>query len=104
MLASLADRARELATERMRGRSPMMILALDRASVELAAGDVVAAERELEVALELARAGHLRDTIAGTAARLSLVVVRRDPARAAALAALSRDNAARCSLRPSPGG
>ncbi len=71
----------------------MMVLALDRASVELAAGDVVAAERELEVALELARAGRLRDTIARTAARLSLVVLQRDPARAEALAALSRDNA-----------
>jgi DNA-binding SARP family transcriptional activator len=90
---TLAERARALASERMRGRSPMMILTLDRASVELSAGEVVAAERELEAALELARAGRLRDTIALTAARLSLVVVRRDPARAAELAALSRDNA-----------
>jgi tetratricopeptide (TPR) repeat protein len=90
---ALAEHARKLALERMRGRSPMMILALDRASVELSAGDVDAAERELEVALELARAGHLRDTIAQTAARLSLVVLQRDPARAEALAALSRDNA-----------
>jgi hypothetical protein len=89
----LLERARELILERMRGRSPMMVLALDHASVELSAGDVVAAERQLEVALELARAGRLRDTIAQTAARLSLVVVQRDPARAEALAALSRDNA-----------
>jgi ATP/maltotriose-dependent transcriptional regulator MalT len=89
---AVADRAREPATKRMRGRSPMIILALDRANVGLAAGEVVAAERELEVALELARAGHLRD-IAQTAARLSLVVLRRDPARAEELAALSRDNA-----------
>jgi len=87
------DRARESVLERMRGRSPMMILALDRASVELSAGDVVAADRQLEDALELARAGRLRDTIAQTAARLSLVVVQRDPARAEALATLSRDNA-----------
>jgi DNA-binding SARP family transcriptional activator len=88
---ALAEHARKLALERMRGRSPMMILALDRASVELSAGDLGAAERELEVALELARAGRLRDTIAQTAARLSLVVVQRDPARAEALAVLSRD-------------
>jgi DNA-binding SARP family transcriptional activator/tetratricopeptide (TPR) repeat protein len=89
----LLERARELVLERMRGRSPMMVLALDHASVELSAGDVVAAERQLEVALELARAGRLRDIIAQTAARFSLVVVQRDPARAEALAALSRDNA-----------
>jgi tetratricopeptide (TPR) repeat protein len=89
----LLERARELVLERMRGRSPMMILALDRASVELAARDIDAAERELEVALELARAGRLRDTIAQTAARLSLVVLQRDPGRAEALATLSRDNA-----------
>jgi hypothetical protein len=61
--------------------------------VELSAGDVVAAERQLEDALELARAGRLRDTISQTAARLSLVVLQRDPARAEALATLSRDNA-----------
>jgi tetratricopeptide (TPR) repeat protein len=90
---ALAERARGLTAERMRGRSPLMILALDRASVQRSAGDVGAAERELEGALELARAGHLRDTIAQTAARLSLVVVHSDPARAEALAALSRDNA-----------
>ena len=90
---ALLDRARELVLERMRGRSPMMVLALDRASVELSAGDVVAAERQLEDALELARAGRLRDTISQTAARLSLVVLQRDPARAEALATLSRDNA-----------
>jgi hypothetical protein len=90
---AVAERARELATERMRGRSPMMILTVDRASVELSAGDVVAAERQLEDALELARAGRLRDTISQTAARLSLVVLQRDPGRAEALATLSRDNA-----------
>ena len=66
---ALLDRARELVLERMRGRSPMMILALDRARVELSAGDVVAAERRGGCA-ELARAGRLRATIS-TAARLA---------------------------------
>ena len=74
-------------------RSPLMVLALDRASVELSAGDVVAAERQLEDALGACRAGRLRDAISRTAARLSLVVLQRDPARAEALATLSRDNA-----------
>ncbi|MGH2499896.1 MAG: hypothetical protein ACRDF0_07390 [Candidatus Limnocylindria bacterium] len=90
---ALLERARELALERMRGRSPMMLVALARASVELAAGDVDAAERELGAALELARAVRLRDTVAQTAARLSLAAVQRDAARAERLAALSRDNA-----------
>jgi tetratricopeptide (TPR) repeat protein len=87
------ERARKLALERMRGRSPMMLIALARASVELAAGDVDAAERELGIALELARAARLRDTVSQTAARLSLAVVQGDAARAERLAALSRDNA-----------
>jgi hypothetical protein len=61
--------------------------------VELAAGDADATEQELAVALELARAARLRDTVAQTAARLSLAVVERDAARAEGLAALGRDNA-----------
>jgi tetratricopeptide (TPR) repeat protein len=89
----LIDRARALALERMRGRSPMLIVARARASVELAAGDFSAAEHELHVALDLARAAGLREPVAQTAARLSLLAVQRDPAEAALLASLSRDNA-----------
>jgi tetratricopeptide (TPR) repeat protein len=89
----LIDRARALALERMRGRSPMLILARARASVELAAGDLGAAEQELRVALDLARAAGLREPVAQTAARLSLLAVQRDPAEAELLASLSRDNA-----------
>jgi hypothetical protein len=70
-----------------------MLIALARVNVEFADGDVDAAERELGVALELARAARLRDTVAQTAARLSLSVVRRDAARAEGLAALSREDA-----------
>lgn len=90
---ALLQRAHELALERMSGRSPMMVIALANASVELAAGDADATEQELAVALELARAARLRDTVAQTAARLSLAVVERDAARAEGLAALGRDNA-----------
>jgi tetratricopeptide (TPR) repeat protein len=61
--------------------------------VELAAGDIDAAENELEIALELARGARLRDTIAQTAARLSLAVVQRDTARAELLASQSREAA-----------
>ena len=71
----LIDRARALALERMRGRSPMLIVARARASVELAAGDLGAAEQELHVALDLARAAGLREPVAQTAARLSLLAV-----------------------------
>jgi len=89
----LIDRARALALERMRGRSPMLIVARARASVELTAGDPGAAEHELHVALDLARAAGLREPVAQTAARLSLLAVHRDPAAAELLASLSRDNA-----------
>jgi len=89
----LIDRARALALERMRGRSPMLIVARARASVELAAGDLGAAEHELHVALDLARDAGLREAVAQTAARLSLLAVQRDPAEAELLASLSRDNA-----------
>jgi tetratricopeptide (TPR) repeat protein len=89
----LIDRARALALERMRGRSPMLIVARARASVELAAGNLGAAEHELHVALDLARAAGLREPVAQTAARLSLLAVHRDPAEAELLASLSRDNA-----------
>lgn len=90
---ALLERARELALEQMRGRSPMMILALAGASIELAAGDVGAAERELTIALDFAREGALRDTIAQTAARLALLALERDLAEAEQLASLSRDSA-----------
>jgi tetratricopeptide (TPR) repeat protein len=90
---ALLERARELALEWLRGRSPIMVLALARASVELAAGDIDAAENQLEVALEFARDAGLRDTIAQTAARLSLAVGQRDVARAKLLASLSREAA-----------
>lgn len=90
---ALLERARGLAFEQMRGRSPMLILALAGASMEREAGELDAEEHELEVALELARDGRLRDTTAQTAARLSLAVVRRDPARAEQLASLSREEA-----------
>jgi ATP/maltotriose-dependent transcriptional regulator MalT len=89
----LIDRARALALERMRGRSPMLIVARARASVELAAGDLGAAEHELHVALDYARDVGLREPVAQTAARLSLLAVQRDPAEAELLASLSRDNA-----------
>jgi DNA-binding SARP family transcriptional activator len=89
----LIDRARTLALERMRGRSPMLIMASAGASVELAADDLGAAERELRVALDLARDVGLRENIAQTAARLSLLAVERDPEQAELLASLSRENA-----------
>jgi tetratricopeptide (TPR) repeat protein len=90
---ALIDRARALALERMRGRSPMLIVARARGSVELAAGDLGAAEHELYLALDLARDAGLRDSVAQTAARLSLLAVQRDPAEAGLLASVSRDNA-----------
>lgn len=90
---ALIDRARTLALERMRGRAPMLIVASARASIELSAGDLRAAERELLVALELALDLGLRENIAQTAARLSLLAVRRDTERAELLASVSRENA-----------
>ena len=90
---ALAERAHTLTLERMRGRSPLLILARARASIELAAGDHGAGEHELRVALDLARDVGLRDTVAQTAAELSLLVVRRDPAEAAQLASISRASA-----------
>jgi len=89
----LIDRAQTLTLERMRGRSPMLIVASAHASVELAAGDLGAAERELRAALDLARDIGLRENIAQTAARLSLLVVERDPDQAELLASLSREKA-----------
>jgi hypothetical protein len=71
----------------------MLIVARAWAGVELAAGALGAAEHKLRVALELARDAGLREEIAQTAARLSLLAVLRDPAEAELLAALSRDNA-----------
>jgi tetratricopeptide (TPR) repeat protein len=61
---ALLEHARELAMQRMRGRSPMMLIALARAKVEFADGDVDAAERELRIVLEHAGAARLRDTVA----------------------------------------
>jgi len=90
---ALVERARTLALERMRGRAPLLILARARASVELAAGDLGAAEHELRVALDLARDIGLNDTIAQTAAQLSLLTVQHDPGEAARLASLSRASA-----------
>jgi len=90
---ALVERARALARERMREPSPMLILARARASVELAAADLGSTERELRVALDLARDVGLRDALAQTAAQLSLLVVRRDRAEAADLASLSRESA-----------
>lgn len=89
----LIERARALALERMRGPSPMLIMASARASMELVAGDLGAAEHELRVALDLARDVGLREAVAQTAAQLSLLVVRRDPADAAQLASVSRESA-----------
>ena len=70
----------------------MLIMARAQASVELAAGDLGAAEHELHVALDLGRDAGLREAVAQTAARLSLLAVQRDPVEAELLASLSRDN------------
>jgi tetratricopeptide (TPR) repeat protein len=70
----LNERARRLFVERMRVRRPLMFLANSNAAVELLAGDLAAAERELRTAVDLAVEIGERDEISRTAARLALVL------------------------------
>jgi DNA-binding SARP family transcriptional activator/tetratricopeptide (TPR) repeat protein len=70
----LNERARRLFVERMRVRRPLMFLANSNAAVELLAGDLATADRELRTAVDLALEIGERDEISRNAARLSFVL------------------------------
>jgi DNA-binding SARP family transcriptional activator/tetratricopeptide (TPR) repeat protein len=72
------ERASRMIEEQMRVRRLSKFVALSRATVEVMAGDLPAAERELRAALEIDRAiGKERDDLSQTAARLALVLSRQ---------------------------
>jgi len=67
----LIIRARRLLVERIRARRPLMFAAGSSASVEILAGDLAAAERELRTALQMAREMQEREWVSQFAAGLS---------------------------------
>jgi len=70
----LNERARRIFVEEMRARRMLMFVAQRQATVELLAGDLAAAERELCTGLEFARESGERDHISQTAGRLAFVL------------------------------
>ena len=89
------DHVRRNIEEQMRVRRLLKFVAVSRAAIEVLAGDLAAAERELRASIEVDRAiGIERDDFAQTAARLAFVLCRegRDE-EAAGMAALSANAA-----------
>jgi tetratricopeptide (TPR) repeat protein len=71
---ALILRARRVLAERMRVRRPLMFLAHSSSAVELLAGDLASAERELRAALQMAVDMGERDHLSQIAAGLSQVL------------------------------
>jgi tetratricopeptide (TPR) repeat protein len=90
----LNERARRAFVERMRVRRLLRFVAQSNSTVEILAGDLAAAEKELRFVLALSRESEERDPLSQAAARLALVL--RPQGRfdeAADLAVLSKHTA-----------
>jgi tetratricopeptide (TPR) repeat protein len=90
----LIARARRLCQERERVRRPLMFVAHSSGAVEILAGDLASAERELRAALQMALDMGERDGLSQVAASLSLILTGKGEFdEAGRLAALSAHHA-----------
>jgi DNA-binding SARP family transcriptional activator/class 3 adenylate cyclase/tetratricopeptide (TPR) repeat protein len=90
---NLIVRARRLLVERIRARRPLMFAVGSSASVEILAGDLAAAERELQMALQMAREMREREWVSQFAANLSRVLSIQDSEEAERFSTLSFETA-----------
>jgi tetratricopeptide (TPR) repeat protein len=89
---ALIERARHIFVDEMRAPRMLMFVAQSEATIDLLAGDLVAAEKALRTRLELARSSKEPENVAQAAARLALVLGRLGhPREAAELAQESAD-------------
>ena len=90
----LNEQARRILAEQQRVRRLLRFVAQSNATVELLAGAIAAAERELRAALEFARETWERDPLSQTAARLASVLRTQGRSDEAASFALLSEQAA----------
>jgi DNA-binding SARP family transcriptional activator/class 3 adenylate cyclase len=89
----LIARARRRMVERIRARRPLMFVARSSASVEMLAGDVVAAERELRTALQMAIDMSEQEWVSQFAAGLAHLLAAAGLPEAATFSSLSIETA-----------